>query len=53
MNEHVFQAEQGIVGHAIVELGRAETYLLRCARCQTGELNILGPVSSINIILNF
>ncbi|XP_052768844.1 uncharacterized protein LOC128209056 isoform X2 [Mya arenaria] len=37
LNEHVFEAEGGVVGHAIVELGRAETYLLRCARCQTGE----------------
>ena len=26
-----------MVGHAIVELGRAETYLLRCARQQSGE----------------
>ena len=25
------------MGHAIVELGRAETYLLRCARQQSGE----------------
>lgn len=37
LNRHIFQAEKGVVGHAIVELGRAETYLLRCARCQTGE----------------
>ncbi|WAR19131.1 TNKS-like protein [Mya arenaria] len=32
LNEHVFEAEGGVVGHAIVELGRAETYLLRIGR---------------------
>ena len=37
LNLHVFQNPKGVVGHAIVELGRAETYLLRCARQQTGE----------------
>lgn len=37
LNLHIFRAEKGVVGHAIVELGRAETYLLRCARCQAGD----------------
>ena len=37
LNFHVFQNPKGVVGHAIVELGRAETYLLRCARQQSGE----------------
>ncbi|XP_060562168.1 uncharacterized protein LOC132721814 [Ruditapes philippinarum] len=37
LNLHIFRAEKGVIGHAIVELGRAETYLLRCARCQTGD----------------
>ena len=37
LNLHVFQNPKGVVGHAIVELGRAETYLLRCARQQSGE----------------
>ena len=37
LNEHVFHAVGGVVGHAIVELGRAETYLLRCARAQSGR----------------
>ncbi|KAL4238827.1 hypothetical protein ACF0H5_003534 [Mactra antiquata] len=37
LNIHVFRSDNGVVGHAIVELGRAETYLLRCARCQAGD----------------
>ncbi|XP_053390843.1 uncharacterized protein LOC128553692 [Mercenaria mercenaria] len=37
LNLHIFRAEKGVIGHAIVELGRAETYLVRCARCQTGD----------------
>jgi len=40
LNERVFQAETEVIGHAIVELGRAETYLLRCARCQTRKLQV-------------
>jgi hypothetical protein len=29
------------VGHVIVELGRAETYLVRCSRGQKGEYIVL------------
>ncbi|XP_048734927.2 uncharacterized protein LOC125650577 [Ostrea edulis] len=34
MNQHVFCDKKSIAGHVVVELGRAETYLIRCARAQ-------------------
>ncbi|KAL3874032.1 hypothetical protein ACJMK2_037101 [Sinanodonta woodiana] len=37
MNKHIFQDKRSVVGHVVVELGRAETYLLRCARLQSGD----------------
>ena len=36
MNKHVLEDSAGVAGQVIVELGRAETYLLRCARNQAG-----------------
>ncbi|XP_041351474.1 uncharacterized protein LOC121370371 [Gigantopelta aegis] len=37
LNEHVFLDEEQVVGQTVVELGRAETYLLRCSRNQAGD----------------
>jgi hypothetical protein len=37
MNQHVFCDKKSIAGHVVVELGRAETYLIRCSRAQAGE----------------
>ncbi|OWF38604.1 uncharacterized protein LOC110466050 [Mizuhopecten yessoensis] len=37
MNRYVFRDVKSTVGHVIVELGRAETYLIRCARGQSGN----------------
>lgn len=34
MNRHVFYDKKSIAGQAVVELGRAETYLIRCSRAQ-------------------
>ena len=36
MNQHVLWDRAGIAGQVIIELGRAETYLLRCSRAQSG-----------------
>ncbi|XP_061172833.1 uncharacterized protein LOC133182124 [Saccostrea echinata] len=35
MNQHMFCDKKSIAGQVIVELGRAETYLIRCSRAQT------------------
>lgn len=37
MNRHVFYDKKSIAGQAVVELGRAETYLIRCSRAQAGK----------------
>ena len=37
INCHVIQDHAGIAGQVIIELGRAETYVLRCARNQQSE----------------
>jgi hypothetical protein len=37
LSHHVYQDHLGIVGEAIVELGRAETFALRRSRNQAGE----------------
>ncbi|KAL5009145.1 hypothetical protein ScPMuIL_014726 [Solemya velum] len=37
LNRHVFQDTSSVTGHVIIELGRAETYILRCSRNQAGN----------------
>ncbi|XP_046371371.2 uncharacterized protein LOC124145584 isoform X2 [Haliotis rufescens] len=37
LNQHVYKDKAMVLGHALVELGRAETYLMRCARNQPGN----------------
>lgn len=37
MNQHVFHDKKSVAGQVVIELGRAETYLIRCSRAQTGE----------------
>ena len=41
LNRHIFLDTSNTVGHVIVELGRAETYLVRCSRGQKGEYIVL------------
>lgn len=36
LNHHVLLDSANITGQVLIELGRAETYVLRCARQQTG-----------------
>lgn len=36
LNRHVFYDEGLVTGEVVIELGRAETYMLRCARNQAG-----------------
>ncbi|CAG2189907.1 unnamed protein product [Mytilus edulis] len=36
LNRHIFKDTTNTIGHVIVELGRAETYLIRCCRGQAG-----------------
>ncbi len=36
-NLHVLEDVAGITGQVVVELGRAETYVLRCSRNQAGK----------------
>ncbi|XP_064600438.1 uncharacterized protein LOC135466719 [Liolophura sinensis] len=36
LNQHVFRDQKSVIGRAIIELGRAETYVLRCSRSQSG-----------------
>ena len=37
INKHVFCDNESVLGDVIVELGRAETYLTKCSRGQTGQ----------------
>ena len=37
INKHILRDEAGVTGQVIIELGRAETYMLRCARRQPAD----------------
>jgi hypothetical protein len=51
LNLHIFDDAGNTLGQVIVELGRAETYLIRCSRNQSGEiLSLLFYLTKIQFV---